>query len=482
MFLLRLSPVFPFVFLNYALGLTRVRLLDYALACFGMLPGTLLYVYYGKVVGDVAALAAGAAAERGAAHYVVLGLGLVATLVVTTVVTRIAQRALREQRGARAARRAERPDASRRPVPLAMSERAHHDVTVEPFDQHNQRLVENVHPPGWRNPTPKDRYHLVVIGAGAAGLVSAVGSAGLGAKVALVERHLLGGDCLNVGCVPSKAVIRAARAWHDARAGAAFGAPRADRERRRLRGRDGAHAPRARADQPDRQRGAVDQRRRGRLPRARALHRPRLGRRWTAAKLRFRRAVIATGARAAAPPIPGLEQAGYRTNETVFALTELPPRLAVIGAGPIGCELAQAFARFGSRVTLFDVAPQILIREDADAAEDRRRRAGARRRRARARREHGRGAWRRRRLERADHRLGARRRAARDGRATRSWSRWAGRPTSRISDWRRPASPTTGPESWSTNGCAPPTPGSSPPATSRRCSSSRTSPTRTPRW
>jgi uncharacterized membrane protein YdjX (TVP38/TMEM64 family) len=94
-FLLRLSPVFPFVFLNYALGLTRVRLLDYALACFGMLPGTILYVYYGKVVGDVAALAAGAAAERGTAHYVVLGLGLLATLIVTTVVTRIAQRALK---------------------------------------------------------------------------------------------------------------------------------------------------------------------------------------------------------------------------------------------------------------------------------------------------------------------------------------------------------------------------------------------------
>jgi uncharacterized membrane protein YdjX (TVP38/TMEM64 family) len=94
-FLLRLSPVFPFVFLNYALGLTRVRLADYALACFGMLPGTLLYVYYGKVVGDVAALAAGAAPERGAAHWVVLGLGLLATLVVTTVVTRIAARALK---------------------------------------------------------------------------------------------------------------------------------------------------------------------------------------------------------------------------------------------------------------------------------------------------------------------------------------------------------------------------------------------------
>jgi uncharacterized membrane protein YdjX (TVP38/TMEM64 family) len=95
-FLLRLSPVFPFALLNYALGLTRVRLFDYALACIGMLPGTLLYVYYGKVVGDVAAIAAGMAPERGAAHYVVLGLGLLATVVVTTLVTRIASRALRE--------------------------------------------------------------------------------------------------------------------------------------------------------------------------------------------------------------------------------------------------------------------------------------------------------------------------------------------------------------------------------------------------
>jgi uncharacterized membrane protein YdjX (TVP38/TMEM64 family) len=95
-FLLRLSPVFPFVLLNYALGLTRVRLADYALACFGMLPGTLLYVYYGKVAGDVAALAGGVSTERGAAHYVVLAVGLLATVVVTTLVTRIATRALRE--------------------------------------------------------------------------------------------------------------------------------------------------------------------------------------------------------------------------------------------------------------------------------------------------------------------------------------------------------------------------------------------------
>jgi pyruvate/2-oxoglutarate dehydrogenase complex dihydrolipoamide dehydrogenase (E3) component len=240
-------------------------------------------------------------------------------------------------------------------------------TSVEPFDEHNRRLVENVHPPGWRNPTPKGRYHLVVIGAGAAGLVSAAGSAALGAKVALVERHLLGGDCLNVGCVPSKAVIGAARAWHAARAGAPFGAPASAasdgdfavvmERMRRLR------AQISPVDSVERYTGlGVDV----------FLGHGRFTGRDTVevggATLRFRRAVIATGARAAAPPIPGLEQAGYRTNETVFALTELPRRFAVIGAGPIGCELAQAFARFGSRVTLFEVASQVLIREDADAA------------------------------------------------------------------------------------------------------------------
>jgi uncharacterized membrane protein YdjX (TVP38/TMEM64 family) len=95
-FLLRLSPVFPFNLLNYALGLTRVRFLDYLVASLGMLPGTLLYVYYGKVAGDVATLAAGAGVERGAGHYVVLGLGLLATVLVTALITRTARRALQE--------------------------------------------------------------------------------------------------------------------------------------------------------------------------------------------------------------------------------------------------------------------------------------------------------------------------------------------------------------------------------------------------
>src|SRR5881409_357079 len=96
-------------------------------------------------------------------------------------------------------------------------------VLIEPKDQYNRALEDNAHPPNWVNPEPAPRYNLVVIGAGTAGLVSAAGAAGLGAKVALIERNLLGGDCLNVGCVPSKGVIRAARAVYDARNGSEFG-------------------------------------------------------------------------------------------------------------------------------------------------------------------------------------------------------------------------------------------------------------------
>ena len=116
-------------------------------------------------------------------------------------------------------------------------------------------LIANVHPPDWVNPEPAARYHLVVIGAGTAGLVSAAGAAGLGARVALIERHLMGGDCLNVGCVPSKGVIRAARAWQEAREAAErFGGPAVADGAGRLRRRHGADAPAARRHQRPRQR------------------------------------------------------------------------------------------------------------------------------------------------------------------------------------------------------------------------------------
>ena len=240
-------------------------------------------------------------------------------------------------------------------------------ATVEPFDEHNRTLVDNVHPLDWTNPKPADRYHLVVIGGGTAGLVSAAAAAGLGARVALVERRLLGGDCLNYGCVPSKALVSAARAWHSASEGASrFGAPAVSRDgrfeavmerMRRLRAQISHHDSASRF----RDLGVDVFIGEGRFVASDAVE-------VDAVRLEFRRAVIATGARPMDLPIPGLAESGYLTNETVFTLTSLPPRLAVIGAGPIGCELAQAFARFGSSVTTFDIAPQVLIREDADAA------------------------------------------------------------------------------------------------------------------
>lgn len=240
-------------------------------------------------------------------------------------------------------------------------------VTVEPQDRHNQALVSNVHPSDWVNPQPASVYNLVVIGAGTAGLVTAAGAAGLGAKVALIERHLLGGDCLNVGCVPSKALIRSARAAADGRDGGAFGVvsggpmevdfPAVMERMRRLRSGISKHDSVKRFHDL-----GVDVF----LGGARFTGKDSIE--VADRQIRFKRAVIATGARTAHPPIRGLADAGYWTNETVFSLTRLPKRLAVIGAGPIGCELSQAFQRFGSEVSLLEAQKQILTREDSDAA------------------------------------------------------------------------------------------------------------------
>jgi pyruvate/2-oxoglutarate dehydrogenase complex dihydrolipoamide dehydrogenase (E3) component len=237
-----------------------------------------------------------------------------------------------------------------------------------PLDTHNQRLQEHTHPPKWQNPTPSGRYNLVVIGGGPAGLVAAAGAAGLGAKVALIERGLLGGDCLNVGCVPSKALIRCARAVADVREAVEYGVilpgqPTVDfgavmERMRRLRAGLSHHDSASRFTEL-----GVD------VFLGDAMFAGRDTVKVRGETLRFSKALIATGARAIAPAIDGLEDAGYLTNETVFSLTELPPRLAVIGAGPIGCELAQAFARLGSRVTLVEATSRIMPREDVSAAE-----------------------------------------------------------------------------------------------------------------
>jgi len=241
-------------------------------------------------------------------------------------------------------------------------------IAIRPDTAENRTLVDNVHPPGWTNPVPADRYNLVVVGAGTAGLVTAAGAAGLGAKVALVERAFLGGDCLNVGCVPSKGVIRPARAFHEARTAGEFGVEgtdalsidfgRAMERMRRIRTKISFHDSVRRFSE---ELGVDVFLGEGRFIGPDVVE-------VDGAQLRFRKAAICTGARAAAPPIPGIEEAGYLTNENVFSLTELPRRIAVIGAGPIGAELSQSFCRMGSRVTLLEMAPHILGREDPDAA------------------------------------------------------------------------------------------------------------------
>jgi pyruvate/2-oxoglutarate dehydrogenase complex dihydrolipoamide dehydrogenase (E3) component len=241
----------------------------------------------------------------------------------------------------------------------------HEIAALQPRDGYNRALETNVHPPDWINPKPTGRYNLVVVGAGTAGLVTAAGAAGLGAKVALIERDLLGGDCLNVGCVPSKGLLSAARRAAAVRRAAEFGVnaeasvdfAAAMARMRRLRAGISAHdsATRFRELGVDVFLGQGTFTGPNRIEVA--------GR-----TLEFSRGVIATGARAAVPPIPGLDQVEFLTNESVFSLTDRPGRLGVIGAGPIGCEMAQAFARFGSEVVLVATEHGILPREDSDAS------------------------------------------------------------------------------------------------------------------
>jgi len=240
-------------------------------------------------------------------------------------------------------------------------------VPIDPDDASNRALLAEVRPADWTPPAPASRYDLVVVGGGTAGLVSAAGAAGLGARVALVERAMLGGDCLNTGCVPSKALLASAHAAADVRRAAALG----------------VHATLDRVDL-----AAVM----ARVRAARAAVAPHDGARRMASLgvhvffgqagftspasidvngvgLAFSRAIIATGARPAMPPIEGLADPRVLTSESFFELSTLPRRLAVVGGGPVGCELAQACARLGSTVTLLEAAPRLLSREDPDAAE-----------------------------------------------------------------------------------------------------------------
>jgi len=244
----------------------------------------------------------------------------------------------------------------------------------EPVSSHvssngyDRTLLQHVHPPDWRNPEPKDRYNLVIIGAGPAGMLTASNAAKVGAKVAIIERDRLGGACFNVGCISSKAIIRTSRLYAEMRNAENFGAQvpsgigidfsavmeRMQRVRARISRRFSAqklssmgvdvYFGEARFDGPE----AV-------VVEGKRLH--------------FKRALVASGARPAAPAIAGLAQTPYLTNQNVFDLNECPSRLLVLGGGPLGCELAQAFCRLGSQVTIVQKDPMFLGNEERDAAQ-----------------------------------------------------------------------------------------------------------------
>ena len=233
---------------------------------------------------------------------------------------------------------------------------------------HDSELCLNGRPTDWRNPTPRGPYHLLVIGAGPAGLVAARAAAALGARVALIEKHLLGGLSLNYGCVPSQALIRTSRLYAEMRNAEAYGAhapqnievdfPLAMERMRRIRARAGRvdSALRVASAGIDLFFGTA------RFVDADAVEVDGL-------RLRFKKAMIATGSRSLLPTIPGLEEAGYLTNETLFDLTTMPQSLLVIGGGPVGCQVAQAMCRFGCRTVIAHAEPLFLPKEERDAAQ-----------------------------------------------------------------------------------------------------------------
>lgn len=228
--------------------------------------------------------------------------------------------------------------------------------------------VAALHPKAWANPEPAERYPLVVIGAGFAGLTAARTAANRGVRVALIERDFLGGTCLNTGCVPSKAIIRTSRLYAEMRNAARYGAQPPSTvpvdfaevmaRMRRIRARMSRRISvrRLAAAGVDLFFGDAQ----FTAPDAVAVD---------GTRLQFEKALIATGSRPGPPSIPGLVQAGYFTNETFFDMTSLPRRLLVIGGGPVGCEQAQAMCRLGAHTTIVQNKPLFLEREERDAAQ-----------------------------------------------------------------------------------------------------------------
>lgn len=311
LFGLRLVPVFPFFLVNLLSGVTSLPVRTfYWVSQLGMLAGTLAYVYAGTRLADIDDLGD------------VLSPGVLLAFALLAVLPLLSRAVLR-------------------------------------------RLQARKAYAGHRRPRRFD-YNLVVIGAGSAGLVSAYIAAAGKAKVALIERHRMGGDCLNTGCVPSKALLRSAKLVAEMRKAEAFGVMEAGgridfaRVMARVKQVVATVAPH---DSVERYTGLGVEVIRGDAKLVSPWEVEVDGRRLSA-----RAIIVASGASPLVPAIPGLAEVPYLTSDTLWDLRELPARLLVLGGGPIGCELSQAFARLGSRVIQVEMAPRLLPREDADAA------------------------------------------------------------------------------------------------------------------
>ncbi|HIF9313104.1 TPA: dihydrolipoyl dehydrogenase [Photobacterium damselae] len=308
---LRLIPVFPFFLINLLMGLTPIRAKQFFFVSqLGMLPGTAVYVNAGTQLGEINTLSG------------IISLPVLISLALLGLFPLIAKAVM------------------------------------------NQIQARKIYQK-WQKPTSFDQ-NMVVIGAGSGGLVSAYIAAAVKAEVTLIEKHKMGGDCLNTGCVPSKALIRAAHNMAEIQRAAEFGVstgPIAIDFKQVMTRVQKVISKIEPHDSIERYRSLGVN-----CITSEAIIRSPWEVEVDGKIITTKNIVIATGARPLVPNIPGLQSVNYLTSDTVWSLQEQPQKLLVLGGGPIGCELAQSFARLGTKVTLVEMAPQLLIREDSDAA------------------------------------------------------------------------------------------------------------------
>ncbi|MDO9046934.1 MAG: dihydrolipoyl dehydrogenase [Methylobacter sp.] len=316
LFTLRLVPVFPFFVINLAMGLTNIKTQTfYWVSQVGMLAGTVVYVNAGLQLGKLESLSD------------ILSPGLIGSFALLGIFPLIANKIV-------------------------------------------EAIKANKIYANWPKPAHFDN-NIIVIGAGSGGLVTSYIAAAVKAKVTLIEKHKMGGDCLNTGCVPSKALIRSAKLLSHIKRAADFGIKKADAEFDFADVMNRVQAVIKTVEPHDSVQRYSDLGVNVIEGEAKILS-PWEVQVTTAGETRTittRSIVIAAGARPFVPPIPGVEEVGYLTSDNIWALRELPKRLVVLGGGPIGCELAQSFARFGSKVTQVEMLPRLLIREDNDVSE-----------------------------------------------------------------------------------------------------------------